>query len=225
MIRAIATATLMTLTLASSALATNEQKCQQSLSIAASKYQLCMHVAQGKWLAAGDWMSYWMSIGKCITTYTQLWPRLTAKYAGQGTSCEGARYVDNGDGTFYDRLTRLTWEKKDDAGGIHDKDNTYTWSTGNPWKETGTAFTTFLKTLNDGSFGGSNGWRMPSIYELSTLVEPAYPNCSSPPCTTVPGETFSSGYWSSSTYRDYPYNAWSVYFYNGSVDGSVSAWR
>jgi len=33
------------------------------------------------------------------------------------------------------------WEKKDDLGGLHDVDNTYTWSTASPWDPTGTAFT------------------------------------------------------------------------------------
>lgn len=37
-------------------------------------------------------------------------------------------YTDNGDGTITDNVTGLMWEKKDDSGGIHDKDNDYTWS-------------------------------------------------------------------------------------------------
>ena len=32
-------------------------------------------------------------------------------------------YTDNGDGTMTDNNTGLMWEKKDDAGGIHDMDN------------------------------------------------------------------------------------------------------
>jgi hypothetical protein len=38
--------------------------------------------------------------------------------------------VDNGDGTITDDQTGLMWEKKDDnnTGGIHDKDNEYTWA-------------------------------------------------------------------------------------------------
>jgi hypothetical protein len=139
------------------------------------------------------------------------------QYAGKGTSCEGSRYADNGDGTFYDRLTRLTWETKTDDGSIHDWDDTYTWSTGSPWKEDGTAYTTFLATLNGTGFAGSSGWRLPSIYELNTLVEPGYPNCTSAPCTTVPGETRSGVYWSSSTYPSGPFQAWYVGFNLGFV--------
>jgi hypothetical protein len=37
-------------------------------------------------------------------------------------------YTDNGDGTITDNNTQFVWEKKDDSGGIHDKDNTYTWN-------------------------------------------------------------------------------------------------
>ena len=41
------------------------------------------------------------------------------------------------------------WEKKDDAGGIHDKAKTYTWSaTFKVHHPDGTAFTVFLDTLN-----------------------------------------------------------------------------
>ncbi|MEY4951082.1 MAG: hypothetical protein RL698_3293, partial [Pseudomonadota bacterium] len=31
--------------------------------------------------------------------YTANWPKLVKKYDGQGTSCSGDRYLDNGDGT------------------------------------------------------------------------------------------------------------------------------
>ena len=144
MIRVLAALTLVSLTLTSPALGapSPEEKCQQALSLAAGKYLLCMQTAIGKFEGGAlIGVKLWSSAGKCVTSYTQGWSKLAAKYAGQGTSCEGSRYADNGDGTFYDRLTRLTWEKKDDGGGIHDKDDVYTWSTGDPWKETGGAFT------------------------------------------------------------------------------------
>jgi hypothetical protein len=43
---------------------------------------------------------------------------------------------DNGDGTITDGCTGLTWEKKDQAGGLHDYGALYTWAgacTGNSW--------------------------------------------------------------------------------------------
>lgn len=36
--------------------------------------------------------------------------------------------TDNGDGTITDACTNLMWEKKDRAGGVHDRDNRYTWA-------------------------------------------------------------------------------------------------
>ena len=196
---------------------TAEQSCQKALSLAAGTYLQCMEKAMGLYYGGADYAGKVQpAFGKCVDKYTANWPKLVKKYDGQGTSCSGDRYLDNGDGTFADRLTSLVWEKKADDSSVHDVDNTYSWSTGSLVKEDGTVFTTFLNTLNDGGFGGSNGWRLPSIYELNTLVKPGFPNCSTPPCTTVPGETVSSYYWSSSTGRDGPDGAWYVRFYNGS---------
>jgi len=57
-------------------------------------------------------------------------------------------YMDNGDGTFTDCNTKDMWEKKDDLGGVHDKDKAYSWST-NSLDPNGTLFTVFLDTLNN----------------------------------------------------------------------------
>ncbi len=194
------------------------QKCEQDLSTAAGKYQLCMDKEMGKYYGdryASSYPRFVEKLGKCVGKYTGMWPRLVSRYAGAATACEGDRYADNGDGTFYDRLTRLTWEKKTDDNTIHDVDNVYSWSTGFPWQEDGTAFTVFLKNLNDSAFGGSNGWRCPSVRELATLLEPAYPKCTVAPCTTVPGETRTLSYRSSSTRAGDASEAWDVSFSNG----------
>jgi len=37
-------------------------------------------------------------------------------------------FKDNGDGTITDGCTGLMWEKKDEAGGLHDVDNWYSWA-------------------------------------------------------------------------------------------------
>ncbi len=94
------------------------------------------------------------------------------------------RYVDNGDGTITDRQECLVWEKKDDAGGIHDKDDGYQWSSTGSAMDGG-AFTVFLPLLNGDStacvgagnpdpcctaagmgtcapFAGHSDWRLPS---------------------------------------------------------------
>lgn len=80
------------------------------------------------------------------------------------------RFMDNGDGTITDRLTCLVWEKKDNAGGLHDKDKVYSWcadanrdsvcdSAGDP--PDGSAFTVFLAGLNGAAFAGRRDWRLP----------------------------------------------------------------
>jgi hypothetical protein len=44
------------------------------------------------------------------------------------TSAASPRFVDNGDGTVTDRSTCLVWEKKDQAGGLHDWSHGYGWA-------------------------------------------------------------------------------------------------
>jgi len=141
----------------------------------------------------------------------------------------GARsYVDNLDGTVTDTKTGLMWEKKSDDGSIHDKDNTYTWSTGAPWNNTGTAFTTFLATLNaGGGFAGHTDWRLPNSFELYSIVnlqnvlpavDSAFNNSCAAACTvTTCSCTVSSYYWSSSTYALSTTIAWTVDFLDGAV--------
>jgi hypothetical protein len=72
-----------------------------------------------------------------------------------------------------DNLSGLVWEKKDNAGGVHDKDNLYSWSTGTN-KGDGTAFATFLTGagtgLNVAGFAGAKDWRLPTLAELQTVM-------------------------------------------------------
>jgi len=145
-------------------------------------------------------------------------------------------FTDNGDGTITDTKTGLMWEKKDDSGGIHDKDNTYTWGmTSAPYTMNGTMVTTFLASLNTAScFAGYCDWRIPSEFELYTLVnleipypEPtvygAFNSCAASCSVTSPtcSCTQSSYYWSSSTAQSYPPYAWYVDFLDGSTNGSI----
>jgi len=143
-------------------------------------------------------------------------------------------YTDNGDGTVTDNNTGLMWEKKDDAGGIHDKDNGYTWSESGTLYD-GTMVTEFLATLNrEPCFAGHCDWRIPNIKELQSIVdyEIPYPgptvnaafNTNCVAGCTVNGSggpmcscTASSDYWSSTTSRGNPFNAWYVNFFYGNV--------
>lgn len=109
----------------------------------------------------------------------------------------GTQFVDNGDGTITDVHTCLVWEKKDDSGGPHDKDNEYTWSNrANPQGDctvagcppNGEAFTVFLASLNSSRFAGHGDWRLPSsggnaMYPTGqpahreSLIQGTYPSC------------------------------------------------
>ena len=139
------------------------------------------------------------------------------------------------DGTFTDDNTGLMWEIKDDNGGIHDKDNTYTWSSTGTAAD-GTLFSAegFLDTLNntcDGAgvacatdtdcrgggvcgFAGYTDWRIPNIKELQSIVNYSVLI----PSSSVPGETKSSPYWSVTTRAFNTSNAWVVNFLFGIVD-------
>jgi hypothetical protein len=114
------------------------------------------------------------------------------------SGCLIARFVDTGL-TVVDLLTGLEWEKKDDAGGLHDKDHTYTWSDTSPDPD-GTAFTVFLHMMNNSCDGdeatpctgdadctgignglcghaGYRDWRLPEVdyhggaKELNSLID------------------------------------------------------
>lgn len=141
------------------------------------------------------------------------------------------------DGWFMtrDNVTGLIWEMKTDDGGIHDKDNTYTWCDKNPltngWDQgwcgswaTPTDTEAFIKALNDAHFGGFSDWRMPTIKELSSLVNSSI----HPPGPTIDvawfPNTVSSNYWSSTTDAYYTYLAWRLYFDSGDVYGDYKSY-
>jgi hypothetical protein len=160
----------------------------------------------------------------------------TGQTTAYGTGSDGdlqkgvARaYTDNGDGTITDNTTGLMWEKKDRSGGIHDVDNSYTWS-GTSYGGTnimdGTITTTFLAALNAGDgFAGHTDWRIPNQNELLSLVnyenvnpsvDAAFNTSCAASCTLLTCScTKSSYYWSSTTYRGFPDFAWGAGFYDG----------
>jgi hypothetical protein len=163
-------------------------------------------------------------------------PLKTGQTTSYGTGSDGAvqagvsrSYTDNGDGTITDNKTGLMWEKKDQAGGIHDWSNYYTWS-GASYGSTnimdGTITTAFLATLNaGGGFAGHTDWRIPNQNELLSLVnyenvspsvDAAFNTSCAASCTVLTCScTQSSLYWSSTTYRNGPDYAWDVFFYDG----------
>lgn len=132
------------------------------------------------------------------------------------------RFADNGDGTVTDTKTGLMWQQTTDDGSIRDKDSFYTWSTGAPYNPDGSAFFTFLATLNGPTpFAGYGDWRLPSLTELKTIVDLSAPGCGSgSPCIdqTAFGPSQASLYWSATTSAGAPLSARRLSF----VDAGVS---
>ena len=142
-------------------------------------------------------------------------------------------FNDLGNGVVKDVRTGLMWEKKSDDGGIHDKDNRYSWGQGLaplPSVMNGTMVTTFLAALNTAPcFAGFCDWRIPNRRELESIANlerepatfPAFDTNCAPGCTVTSCScTDSNFYWSSSTYWVGSFNAWYVSFYDsGSAYG------
>jgi hypothetical protein len=151
------------------------------------------------------------------------------------------RFVDNGDGTVTDNQTGLMWEKKDtDCPGIHCYKDIFTWCSGpypscasgaNP--PDGTAFTGFLYALNSeslpmgdfriaGCFNGYCDWRLPTIWELDTIMDPTQGSCGGGTGACIDpifGATQTYYYWSATTLQHYPSEAWVV------LTQGASLWR
>lgn len=200
--------------LATTANATPEGDCQAGRYKAAGEYVACHQKAVAKFYAGGDNARLVGSISKCREKYVRKWVGLSGKASGSGSSCDAGIYVDNGDGTVTDRLTGLQWEQKTNDNGIHDRDNTYTWSA-TPPNADGTAFTVFLDTLKSGCFAGYCDWRMPTFDELSTIVaEPCDTGGGIPCLAPIFGEGSGGDWWSFTTMPSllYPDQAWKVNF-------------
>jgi hypothetical protein len=110
-----------------------------------------------------------------------------------------------------DNVTGLIWEVKTDDGSIHDKDNVYDWYN---------AQDVFIAELNAANFGGFSDWRVPTIRELSSIVNsgtynPAINTAYFP--NTMSSSTSPISYCSSTTSAHDTYYAWGVNFGPGSV--------
>ena len=163
-------------------------------------------------------------LARCQTKFDVRLAILTGEAEAAGVPC---RYRVGGDGTVTDFDTGLQWEQKTADGSVHDRGNEHDWSPslGRP---DGTAFTSFLGTLNDGTsldgatiagcFAGHCDWRLPSIVELRSILDVTAPGCGrGGPCIdeTVFGPTLAFFYWSATSDEDIAVFAWGVTFGGG----------
>jgi len=179
---------------------TPEEKCIAAKLDAQRKQRFCVAGAERAAILGKT-----ADVAKCTAKFDKQTAAADKAAAAKGTSC---RWLDNGDGTATDLSTGLQWELKTDDGGVHDKDNTYTWSAAlHGLAPNGTAFTDFLGELNGGvapdgtatpCFAGKCDWRLPQLGELRGLISVPYPDCTVVPCTTIIGPTAPTFYWTRS---------------------------
>lgn len=97
-----------------------------------------------------------------------------------------------------DRNTGLVWEKAPSSAIEH-------WNAAR------------ITCINK-NVGGQKGWRLPSIPELASLVDPSV---AAPGPTLSPGHPFTniqiSGYWSATSSAEFPSDVWLVEFVHGEV--------
>lgn len=181
---------------------TFEEKCQIKKLQAAGKRDLCYRKERAKLIVGKT-----PDIEKCRTKFAKAIRKADESAAKNLSAC---RWLENGDGTAFDLNTGLQWELKTDDGSVHDKDNVYSWTEGLAAADSpdGTIFTEFLWALNAGStslqavgaldftttgcLANTCDWRVPTIEELTSIIEPAFGSgspCVDFPCTSIPGET------------------------------------
>jgi hypothetical protein len=157
--------------------------------------------------------------------------------------CKSAvpRFVDNGDGTIADNRTGLIWEKKTTAcnGEVTCLNNLYMLSATGKVPD-GTLYSSFIAGLNGGDYySQSDGqivtfgagpcfadrcdWRIPTLAEMMTIVEPSATGCGSgSPCIDpIFGPEISNVGWSLSSIPGNPGFAWVVDFGTGANSQST----
>jgi hypothetical protein len=111
--------------------------------------------------------------------------------------CNPHSYADLGNGIVKDNVTGLEWQQTTAPG-------TYAWQQA-------------VDYCNNLSLGGKNDWRLPTIKELSTLVDSSIPSPGPAINKSYFPDTQAYYYWSSTTIADSPNYAWYMLPYNGCV--------
>lgn len=163
-----------------------------------------------------------------ITTTTATRPSVTvtsttAPGRATTTTLVSGRFIDRGDGTVYDVLTGLLWERKDAFDGVpdpanpHDADNLYPMAAAPPGGVDVGAFLAQLDGAGGACFAGLCDWRLPTLGELQSVQLQSFP-CTVLPCIDPTfGPTAADFYWSSTPLEGEPAYRWGVYFGYGSL--------
>jgi len=177
------------------------QKCQATKIKAGGKLSACRATERSKRLLGRAF-----DIAKCEAAFAKSLAKADDAAARRGITC---RFLDNGDRTISDLDTGLMWEKKDTEGGLHDQARTYSWTD---------AMGDWLSQVNGNTFygpggslthspglGGFKDWRVPTMHELATIIDPDVAGCGFGSSCIDPifGPT-AQEHWSSSSSGSYP---------------------
>ena len=136
-----------------------------------------------------------------IRGVTQNWDKTLDSTNGDADGCNSDRFTCIFDGAAVrDNETGLVWEKSPDT-------------VRHPWVGADDAR---RQCSIDTTTGGRKGWRLPSVHELASLVDPSNTNPALPtdhPFTTIANVD----YWSVTTSADDPDDGWTVSFLNGDL--------
>jgi hypothetical protein len=108
-----------------------------------------------------------------------------------------------GGAAVLDRETDLVWEKSPDPNSV--------------------AWYTAIQNCAYKAVGGRKGWRLPSVAELASLIDPSVLS----PGPTLPlGHPFTNvstgaGYWSATSIAAFPTNVWGVQFRSGQLQAAI----
>jgi hypothetical protein len=133
----------------------------------------------------------------CVSSTWAEWPMPNCQSDVTAGAPNLASYIDNGDGTVTDNITKLMWQQ-----AVLPATTMYTWAEAKA----------FCPTL---ILAGHNDWRLPSIIELASIVDlgQSYPSINGTYFSTTPQYVF----WSSSPLAGSSSNAWLVGFYDGTL--------
>ncbi|MBF0452902.1 MAG: DUF1566 domain-containing protein, partial [Candidatus Magnetomorum sp.] len=120
-----------------------------------------------------------------------------------------------------DEVTGLTWEIKKTNGTIQDKTQKFSWY--DPDEKTNGGYAglngdntdtnDYMRALNNQHYGGHSDWRLPTIYELATVLNMA--NTTDSIQKQFFPNTNQGAYWTSTTYSGGIQKAWHISFVTG----------